>query len=89
MDEKALTKRDIHTLNEQRRRDIIKVITGQSLGEELHTKHITTLKSIVFIQHGYAMLTELIPTCKPGASGVKLSRAVLLQKGRICHIIIT
>lgn len=26
LDEKALTKRDIHTLNEQRRRDIIKVI---------------------------------------------------------------
>ena len=25
VDEKALTKRDIHTLNEQRRRDIIKV----------------------------------------------------------------
>ena len=25
IDEKALTKRDIHTLNEQRRRDIIKV----------------------------------------------------------------
>jgi MAX-like protein X len=54
MDEKALTKRDIHTLNEQRRRDIIK--------------------------HGYAMLTELVPTCKHGASGGKLSRAVLLQK---------
>ncbi|CAI8025309.1 Max-like protein X [Geodia barretti] len=53
-DEKALTKRDIHTLNEQRRRDIIK--------------------------HGYAKLADLVPTCKPGASGVKLSRAVLLQK---------
>ena len=25
LDEKAMTKRDIHTLNEQRRRDIIKV----------------------------------------------------------------
>lgn len=25
IDEKALTKRDIHTLNEQRRRDVIKV----------------------------------------------------------------
>jgi hypothetical protein len=54
VDEKALTKRDIHTLNEQRRRDIIK--------------------------HGYAELADLVPTCKPGASGVKLSRAVLLQK---------
>lgn len=53
-DEKALTKRDIHTLNEQRRRDIIK--------------------------HGYAKLSDLIPTCRPGVSGVKLSRAVLLQR---------
>ena len=30
IDEKTLTKRDIHTLNEQRRRDVIKV--GQGLG---------------------------------------------------------
>lgn len=31
------------------------------------------------------MLTELVPTCKPGMSGGKLSRAVLLQKGETNH----
>ena len=81
--EQKLSKRDIHTLNEQRRRDLIKVHRTISTVSHYNDNNSVMLNALVGhfnSQIGYEQLTELVPTCRPTSGGVKPSRAVILQR---------
>ena len=80
MEPASMTKKDLHTLNEQKRRDVIKV-------QVIYMRQTCLLCDAVCVccvceQQGYTQLGDLVPACKPSPTGAKLSRAAILQRSK-------